>query len=303
MRLGMISQSLIATVAKVVVIGGLMAGAAGGIYAVASTRGDDSSKQSIVAATTTPTALAGSATTTDLATTTATATQPGLTDTGYKAPDGSALYKECVGNNPVTGAKFPLPPDYPTPSASPAFAPTSSTTAPAVARPPDSDLPVFDLSTLRPTDSSQWSRQSTPCVGGLSFGVPPSWSVSHNLVVGGYQQAASAMFVSTDGSVKVDLTYDYSPLDLLAHTKGANYSGNGSYSLERNVDVTVSGATGVLNVSSDIVGSRDRYVTVNYLINPRPDWFLSIAAFVKKPFSEQQFADLLGFVSSIRFQQ
>lgn len=300
MRLGMISQSLIATVAKVVVIGGLMAGAAGGIYAVASTRGDDSSKQSVVAATATPKAGAVLATATSQTITPAPATPPsGLTDTGYKAPDGSPLYAECVGTNPVTGQKFQLPPTYPSP------APHAPLPSPAASqntepRPPDASLPAFDVLTVPPSDSTAWPRVSTPCLGGLSFATPPDWVAIDGFAVGSYQQSAGAEYQSPDRAVKVDITYRYSTDDSIARFRNRQ-AGNGTYLLASNVPVSVGGVQGLVDISSEAAESPQRYVAVAYLVSPRPNWYLSYVGFFSQPFGQASVADFLAVVNGTRF--
>lgn len=165
---------------------------------------------------------------------------PDLTDTGYNAPDGSPLYAECVGTNPVTGQPLPLPPQYPTPAPfSPLPSPPSNPNPNP--RPPDADLPQFDALAVTPSDSGGWARVSTPCLGGLSFAVPPHWSAIDKFAVGQYQTDSGGQFTSSDTKVKVDMSYSYDRDDTFTRFRNRN-AGNGSYFLVWNAPASAAGA-------------------------------------------------------------
>lgn len=301
----MISQPLLATIAKFVVIGGLMAGAAGGIYAVASTRGDDSSKQSVVAATATPTSEVGTATVTAQATAAATATPPaGLTDTGYKAPDGSPLYAECVGSDPISGAKLQLPPVYPTalPPTTPINTPPPQPSRFSASTPSSAEIPNFDFDAVTPAGSSTWPRAGNPCFG-LSVSAPPSWQGQpNNFRSSGYQEGTGATFISPEEGLKLQLTYSHTKSDSIANQRhpGTDPSfGNGSFLLIRDRDIAIDSAPGILVYTSERGFGRP-YVHLAYVVSPKPNWYLSISAFFSQPYNEQSLREVKAFVNAMK---
>lgn len=258
----------------------------------------------------TPLAVGGSTTPGALATGVATpspAAPPGLTATGYAAADGSPLYKQCIGPDPAAtinpsgtpGAKLPLPPVYTTPGP---FAPLPS--PPAVANPsappPSTELPSFNILALPPAASTNWRRDGTACVGGLSLAIAPGFTATAPLTITGYAAGASAQYTAATPSVKLDLAYYYTLDDLMTRFQNRSV-GNGSYLLARNERVDLGGAAGLLDVSSEIVGARTRYVVLAYLVSPRPHWYLGYTAFISPPYTQSTFAEVLAMVNSTRF--
>jgi hypothetical protein len=296
-------------VARVAAIGGLMAAGGGAIYVVASTRGNDDEPAAASASATktpgtasplteTPSSTGGPSETKTPPATTTGDFDTALTDTGYKAIDGSPLYAECVGINPSTGAPLPLPPDYPTPGP---LAPTkSSPTEDQGAPPPAADIPAFDVASVAPSDTKGWATERTSCLGGWSFAVPPGWIALYPLSAGGYGGGGGAMYHTANNSVKVDINFSYNRDDTMTRFRNGS-GGNGTYFIAKNLPVSIGGAPGLLDVSRDLVESPKPYVVVAYLLNPRPNWYLSYVGFFHQPYNQQSFADFIAMVNSTRF--
>jgi hypothetical protein len=314
----MSTHPFLASLLKVLLVGGVMAGGAGGFYFIAANR-PSNENNSVVAPTLTASPNITPGTGTAAVPTTSTGTPAAgtptpsiaLTDTGYKASDGSPLYKECIGLDPLALARgtprsaaptLPLPPPTLPTQAPGGFLPLPSPPADPNPnpRPPAQDLPAFDVVGVQASDPAGWTRVSTPCLGGLSMAIPTAWTALDDFAVGGYQQGAGAIFRSTNGLVKVDMTYRYTLDDLFTRRRNSS-AGNGSYYLARNAPTTVGGASGTMDISSEIVLSTRRYVVVSYLISPRPNWFLGYVGFFYQPYNDAAFADFYGMVNSTRF--
>ncbi len=224
----------------------------------------------------------------------------GLTDTGYKTPDGSPLHKECVGTNPATGAPLPLPPVYPTPGA---FAPLPSPPANPnpEPRPDAAQLPAFDPLTVPASDASAWSRISTACAGGLSFALPPTLAPVDPYSFGQYESVSGGIYATSSYAVKIDVSYSYSGSDDALARFRNSAPGNGTYLLARNQPISVGGVQGLVDVSSEIVGAKARYLVIAVLVNPKPAWYFGVDAFIQPPFTQSAVADVLATLKSVRF--
>ena len=148
-----------------------------------------------------------------------------LTDTGYKAPRRFAtMYAECVGTNPVSVSRSHCrhpPPQGPF-STIPTAEPVVTQTPPA-----PSDLPDFDASAVMPSATTGWHREGTACLGGLDYLVPPTLTAVDAFSVGWYATGAGAAYRSTDGSVKVDVSYNYTLDDAMTRLRNGS-PGNGA---------------------------------------------------------------------------
>lgn len=228
----------------------------------------------------------------------------GLTDTGYKAPDGSPLYEECVGNDPISGARLQLPPLYPTalPPTTPINTPSPQASRPSAPTPIPAEIPTFDFDAVAPADPSTWTSASSPCYG-LFASAPPSWQgQANNFTSLGYQQGTGATFYAPSEGLKIQLTYTNSTSDRVASSRhpGADPSfGNGSFLLIRDRDIAIDGAPGILVYTSDR-GFGAPYVNLIYVVSPKPNWFLFISASFSQPYSEQAFREVKAFVETLR---
>ena len=225
---------------------------------------------------------------------------PGLTDTGYLAVDGSPLYAECIGIDPLTGTTFPLPPTYPTPTDStPEPAPTSPV-QPEIT-PDPADLPSFEFDAVPPADSAGWIETQSECFG-LSALIPTSWEIAPgSFEAGWYQQATGATF--TAPGLEVSLSYRYLPhYDAAApiDTPGQSF-GNAGYLLIKNRPVDLLSGSGYMNLIYDAIPAVP-YLQLTYAVEVKPDWYLHLTAAFTQPYNEERFAEVKAFADKVQVQ-
>ena len=133
----------------------------------------------------------------------------GLTDTGYKAPDGSPLYAECIQAQPP----LPLPPQYPVPSGPITYPPIPSVLNPGPT-PAPSDLPPFDPTSLITAPTAGWTTYASKCFG-FSVTYPADWVLVSPFGPAGYQQGEDGVIASPDRSAKVEVHLRISDADEL----------------------------------------------------------------------------------------
>jgi hypothetical protein len=218
---------------------------------------------------------------------------PGLTDTGYKAPDGTPLYKECVGPG------MALPPVYPTPVATvPVPSPLPATTR--VGTPPASSaLPSVDPLAVAPPDSSSWPTATSACLG-LTFRYPTDLTTYEPLTVEGYQQEGGESYGTADRHFVIELHMVYSTADELGLVRGSQLA-SGEYRVLSDAPADVGGAPGVVTYGTEPNGEFATEVSIGYTVSPRANWYLQVIGFFAAPYDTAQFATFNALVSSVSF--
>ena len=218
---------------------------------------------------------------------------PALTDTGYTAPDGSPLYKECVA------AGLALPAVYPTPAAT---EPVPSPISPSVhgdTAPPPSAVPAFDPMRVAPAATTAWHRVFSPCMR-LTFRYPPSFGVITPLSVHGYQQRAAGSYGTADRHVIVELLMSYTTEDAIGLVRASPLA-PGEYRFVNDEPATVGGAPGYVTYMTEPHAQFAQEVAISYIVSPRPHWYLQVIGVFAAPYSKPSFADFNAVVSSIAF--
>jgi hypothetical protein len=219
---------------------------------------------------------------------------PGLTDTGFTAPDGRPLYKECIQE----GA--PLPPEIPTPSSTQIVDPSPTPGDPNAGKssPSSDQLPPLDPRLATPSDASSWILYQSKCYG-YSLKLPTGWKFDDPpFIQSGYQQGETGAMVSGDGRARISLSVFYTPIDMTPSLAPIS-PGPDIYVLSDPVAVERSGRIG-RETYAYVTGTLSG-VWLNQFYKLRDDWYLGITAFVEEPYSEQSIADVRAVLDSLEF--
>lgn len=235
---------------------------------------------------------------------------PGLTDTGFTAPDGRPLYKECIQE----GA--PLPPEIPTPIAAPEPIPTED---PARDHnqdkiPPSVDeLPPVDIRTTGPADTTGWMLYESKCYG-FSMLVPPHWRLGTSTLTGGegpeirdnppfvnagYQQGATAVMWAPRKVAKVEVSIEYVPGGADLRNKRIVLD-QIEYLIERNDEAALGGKPARLT-SVFLRGGPLPGVRLQLTAEAAPSWRFGISAYLPEPYDALATAELAAILGSIEF--
>jgi len=304
---GMLTSSFLSTLVKVLLVGAVMAGGAIGFYYVVENR--PSNDQHAQVAAPSPAASADTSvgptsptagTSPTVAPTASAASTPtpaaGLTDTGYKALDGSPLYAECMQPG------LPLPPTYPTPSGPPAtpVVPSPYPSGALNERTPPSagEMPSFDLRTVQPAVRSGWSAIESKCYG-YSMEIPPGWTGARELPIG-YQQGETTT-AGVNGQVSLHLQYVYSDADLLTPEERSQGTFD-VYLFDPPLRTAFDAHDAVEQYVFDafpLEGSKASAVELKYTVRVSAHWWASIIATLYEPYDPQQAAELRAVLDSM----